>query len=83
VTPLNPDLAGYFGGEEGLLVLQVIPGSPAAEAGFVAGDIITRMGDRRVLDVEQARAALERSPRGPIPVTLVRRGRSVLVDLPR
>lgn len=83
VTALNPDLAEYFGGEEGLLVLQVISGSPAAEAGFQAGDIVTRMGDRRVQTVDQARMALESSGQGPIPVTLVRRGRSVLTTLPR
>lgn len=83
VTALNPDLAEYFGGEEGLLVLQVIPGSPAAEAGFEAGDIVTRLGNRRVQTVDGARMALESSGQGPIPVTLVRRGRSVLVTLPR
>lgn len=83
VTALNPELAAYFGGEEGLLVLLVLPGSPASEAGFQAGDIVTRMGDRRVETVDQARSALESSSQGPIPVTLVRRGRSVMVNLPR
>jgi hypothetical protein len=83
VTSLNPDLAEYFGGEEGLLVLQVLPGTPAADAGLQAGDVVTRLGDRRVRTVDQARGALEATPPGAIPVTLVRRGRSVLTTLPR
>ena len=83
VAELNPDLAEYFGGEEGLLVLQVLAGTPAAEAGIQAGDVVTRLGDRRVRTVEQARRALESTHGGAIPVTLVRRGRSVLTTLPR
>lgn len=83
MTALNPDLAEYFGGEEGLLVLDVVSGSPAAEAGILVGDVVTRMGDRAVRTLDEARLAVESSGHGPIPVTLVRRGRSILATLPR
>lgn len=82
-TPLNPELAEYFQGEEGLLVLQVLDGTPARDAGMMAGDIVTRVGNRRVRTLDEVRAALDAGSRGGVQVTLVRRGRTVLLTLPR
>jgi membrane-associated protease RseP (regulator of RpoE activity) len=82
LTPLNPELAQYFQGEEGLLVLQVLEGSPAREAGMMAGDIVTRVGTRRVRTLDEVRAVLDRRGDGPVQVTLVRKGRTVLLSLP-
>jgi len=81
LTPLDADLREYFQGEDGLLVTQVAPGSPAREAGIRSGDIVIRLGNRRVRTVPEARAALE-EVRGRIPITLVRHGETVLVSLP-
>lgn len=82
LTPLNRELAEYFQGEEGLLVLQVLEGSPARDAGMMAGDIVTRIGRRPVRTLDEARAALE-GEGGAVQVTLVRKGRTVLLALPR
>jgi len=41
VQDLTPDLAGYFGVKDGLLVNSVQAESPAAKAGIKAGDVIT------------------------------------------
>lgn len=83
LTPLNPELAAYFQGEEGLLVLQVLDGTPARDAGMMAGDIVTRVGNRRVRTLDEVRGALDADSRGGVQVTLVRRGRTVLLTLPR
>jgi serine protease Do/serine protease DegQ len=50
VQGLNAQLAEAFGVErkEGVLVVEVEPESPAADAGLEAGDIITKVGDRKI-----------------------------------
>lgn len=48
--PLTEDYSKYWGlpNEGGIIVSTVIPGSPAQEAGFKSGDVITKFGDRPV-----------------------------------
>ena len=50
VQGLNAQLAEAFGVErkEGVLVVEVEPESPAADAGLEAGDIITKVDDRKI-----------------------------------
>ena len=50
VQGLNAQLAEAFGVErkEGVLVVEVEPESPAADAGLEAGDIITQVDDRKI-----------------------------------
>jgi S1-C subfamily serine protease len=44
----EPQLAGYFGVQDGVLVKRVLPNSPAEKAGIKAGDVITRVEGSRV-----------------------------------
>lgn len=46
VQPLSRDLAEHLGfaSTSGVVVVQVLPGSPAADAGIRVGDILTRFG---------------------------------------
>ena len=84
VTPLNPDLARYFGTESGVLTVEVLEDTPAARGGLRGGDVIVRVGDEGVSSVAQLRTALElgyRSP--PVPVTVIREGREMQLLLPR
>jgi serine protease Do/serine protease DegQ len=50
VQPLNADLARAFGVDmrDGVVVVEIEPESPAAEAGLEAGDIITKVGERNI-----------------------------------
>ena len=50
-TDLSPEDAGRFDLpiDSGALVVQVVPGSPAREAGVRKGDIITALGDARIV----------------------------------
>jgi serine protease Do len=48
VTPLSDQLAQYFGVKEGALVTSVDSGSPAADAGLRAGDVITTVDGRSI-----------------------------------
>jgi S1-C subfamily serine protease len=64
--------------DRGVLVRDVAPDGPAAEAGLRPGDIITDFGDERIDTVEQFLGALRRTEPGQtVPVT-VRRGGETL-----
>jgi serine protease Do len=54
---LTPDLAESFGlaSNEGVVVSQIVPDSPAARAGLHAGDVITAFDGRRIKDVTDFR----------------------------
>lgn len=82
---LTDQLADHFGVEDGgALVASVREGSPAADAGLRAGDVIVRVGDRDVDGPADVARAVRRSEAGPVSVELVRDGdrRSVTVELP-
>ena len=50
VQALNPELARAFGVDrrDGVVVVEVEPDSPAAQAGLQSGDIITQVGQRKI-----------------------------------
>ena len=58
VATLNPDLASAFGTElsEGVVVMDVEPGSVADSVGLRTGDIITHLADRAVRKVGDYRS---------------------------
>lgn len=49
--PLTPDLAEYFAVEEGLLVLRVVPETPAQRLGLRGGDVVTEVGGHESPDM--------------------------------
>ena len=53
VEELTPEVAGQFGAEvkNGVVVVNVEPGSPADEAGIVAGDIIVEINKQTVRNI--------------------------------
>ncbi len=56
IQDLTPQLAEYFGAKAGVLVTSVEPGTPAAQAGLKAGDVITTVNGRTV---EEGRGLVE------------------------
>lgn len=83
---LSDQLAEYFGVAErgGALVAAVREGSPAAEAGLQAGDVIVAFGGEAVEDAGELMRAVHRAEAGDVQVTVVRRGeeRTLTVALP-
>ena len=78
LQPLNPGLAEFFGGtERGLVVLQVLSGTPAHRLGLRPGDVIVEAGGRRVSGPEGLRHAL--MEHSPVEIRWLRRGQP-LVD---
>ncbi|MEH1054687.1 trypsin-like peptidase domain-containing protein [Micromonospora sp. CPCC 206171] len=79
-VPLPPEVAERTGQRRGLRVVEVVPGSPAGQAGIYLGDVILSAGGRQVRDGQ----GLQRLMLGPaigtrLPVTVLRRG--ALVDV--
>jgi serine protease Do len=52
IQPMTPEIASAIGSkdEKGALVATVVPGSPAAKAGFEQGDIVTALNGKTVED---------------------------------
>jgi hypothetical protein len=82
LAPLNPDLAALFSVPEGVFVIHVPAGTPAADAGLVGGDIIVRIGDEKVASLADLRFGLA-SPSAPIRIQVIRRGQPVEVAVRR
>lgn len=61
--PLTPELAEYFpGARDGLLVLQVLPGTPAARLGLRSGDVVVEAAGRSITGASDLRASFGRYP---------------------
>lgn len=75
VMDLRPELAEYFDVSSGVLVVDVVPGTPAAIAGIVPGDVITRIDQVGIRSVEDLRFGVSVAG-DSLPVTLIRQGTS-------
>jgi serine protease Do len=76
-TDLSPEDAGRFDlpVDSGALVVQVVPGSPAREAGVRKGDIITALGDARVAGYGDLLGVLrDHEPGDRVTLTIFRNG---------
>jgi putative serine protease PepD len=80
---LRPEDAARYrlGNRAGALVSRVAPRSPAAEAGLRRGDLVVRFGNEPVAARDQLSVAIRRAQIGvPVPVTVVRRGRQLVLE---
>ena len=73
---LTPEIAKQLGyeGESGLVVGDVVPGSPADNAGIQRGDLIVEVGRRRVATLDDFRKAMSYVPQGEGVLLLVKSG---------
>lgn len=83
VVSLRPELAEYFRVDGGVLVVDVPAGTPAAMAGVQPGDVVTEVNGAPIHSIEQLRLGLSRQGPDPLTLTLVRKGRTLKVHLPR
>lgn len=74
LAALNPSLGEYFGTEEGVLVMEVVEGTPAQEWGLQAGDVIVRAGDQEVSSLDDLRFSLGYLE-GTLRVRVIRKGK--------
>jgi hypothetical protein len=70
-----PDYAGPSDGSKGLLLSGVRPEGPAGRAGLERGDLIVRIGDTPIEDIQGYMGVLaDTEPGSSVPVTVVRNG---------
>ncbi|MGY1747472.1 S1C family serine protease [Blastococcus sp. SYSU D00695] len=66
----------------GAQVVQVQPGSPAADAGLTAGDVVTAVGDRPITSSTELTAAVRsHAPGEKVALTVQRSGQASTVDV--
>jgi hypothetical protein len=73
LVPMNSELAEFFGSDEGLLVVRVLPGTPAHEVGFRAGDVILEGGGVRLTTPRQLANLLTRASGRQVELVLLRK----------
>jgi S1-C subfamily serine protease len=79
-APLPPRLAERLGQKRGLRLVEVVPGSPAGNAGLYVGDIMLSAGGKPVQGVQDIlRLMLGPAIGTRLPVTVLRKG--ALVDV--
>jgi serine protease Do len=78
---LNPQLAEFFGVKEGVLIRSVSKGSAAEKAGIKAGDVVTKVEDRRVNTPSEVTRALRASEKKPVAVSITREKREMTVNV--
>jgi serine protease Do len=79
LQPLTPGIAQALKlpNENGALVSQVEPGSPAAEAGLRAGDVITRFADQDIASARTLPRLVAQQPAGQrVSLTVLRDGQT-------
>ncbi len=82
VVDLRPELAAYFQVEGGVLVVEVVQGTPAGAAGIQPGDVLTHVDGAPLRSIADLRRGLTR-PVPELPVTVVRKGQTLQVLLRR
>jgi len=79
---LPPRLARQLGRESGVEVVQVVEGSPAAEAGLRPEDLIVELDGAAVTDVGDIQRLMVVEKIGaPVPVRVLREGRELVLSL--
>jgi hypothetical protein len=68
--------------EPGVLLTGVVPGSPAERAGLAGGDVVVRLGDKKILNLQDMQYALvAHRPGDEVEVEYQRAGKATVVSV--
>lgn len=84
IQPLDEAMAKSFGYDstEGALIGDVLPDSPAEDAGLKTGDIVVKFGDTDIHDMQQLRnVAAATEPGTTVRIKVIRDGKPLTVKL--
>ncbi len=80
IQPVTQEIASQFGVQprDGVVVTQVMPGTPAAKMGLRSGDVITTLDGVNVSSAQELQLLVEQTPLGKShPMVVVRDGKSL------
>jgi serine protease Do len=85
LSQLSPEIAKRFGLDrsEGVVVIQVVPGSPAANAGLQSGDVLLEVDRVKVTTPADVQRAARAKPKGSVLLLVEREGRTRYVAVKR
>ncbi|MFW6078699.1 MAG: PDZ domain-containing protein [Gemmatimonadota bacterium] len=84
MAALNPGLGRYFERDHGLLVLRVLPGTPAERAGLEPGDVVVEAGGHSTRSIADLRYAMTAATgEDTIPLEVVRDGAGMTLRIER
>lgn len=81
LTPATAKQLGLESGAEGLVVTDVAPDGPAAEAGISRGDLILEINRKPVKSIADVQSSLESAGTKPVLLLVTSRGRTVYLTL--
>src|SRR6266496_2658687 len=84
VEPITPEIAAQLNlrpGTQGVVVVNVDPAGPAAEAGITRGDVIEEVNRQPIRSADDLRAAIARSGNRPALFLLNRRGETIYLTI--
>ena len=67
------------GDEVGVVVVEVVPGSPAEEAGLMAGDVVVSIDSERMYDISELSAAVKLRRPGETVELTIKRGSEIYI----
>jgi serine protease Do len=83
LQPITPQVARQLNlsSDEGLVVTDLDPTGPAAEAGLARGDVIMEMNKQPVSSVQDVQSILDKSGSKPILLLVARQGRTIYLTV--
>jgi bifunctional DNase/RNase len=84
VQDLSADLASLFDVQTkgGLLVADVAPGGPAAEAGLQRGDVILKVNEKNLIKAAELQSILQTAKKGAhLKIEIIRKGKSIAITM--
>jgi serine protease Do len=83
LAPLSPELSNQLNvpdGTHGVVVRNVVPGSPADQAGLEAGDVIVGVGGKKVASPSEAASAIRGAAKDhAVALRIIRNGEPAFV----
>ncbi len=82
IQEITPDIAEAIGVKEGILIAQVLKGSPADKAGLKVGDIIVELNGRKIESVRDLQFSIMKTKPGTrVELTVIRDGKKRKIEV--